>query len=125
MNLTRCDVERTDFVAFAVVFDGWEGTAGCDQCFAFGPFDDVFRLGFVEACWIAQRENHGAVDVLGHLPYYPFRKGLRNGRCSNEDMRLHFFHYCEQIVMFLPLPFVVIAGIEFLRGRKTVAVRFE
>lgn len=45
--------KRTNFVFLAVILDGWKGASSGDQRFTLAPFVDVFRLRFVESCWIA------------------------------------------------------------------------
>lgn len=61
----------------AVVFHGRKWTSSCNERFSICPLVEIRRVGFVETRGVGEREDHGALDVRGHLLNDFFSEGLR------------------------------------------------
>lgn len=94
----------TDFVLRSLVFHRIEGTARCDESTSIRPLIDIFRLGFVQACWIAQWEYNRSFHVLRHFPDDIFRECSRFGRCADQYMRLCVLDDGEEVTVLVLWP---------------------
>ena len=109
----------------AVPLDRREGRAGRDEALAVGPLVQVLGLGLVQPRRVAEREDDGPVDVLGHFADDFLGEGAWDCRCADEHMRMHFFDHAEQVVVLFALPFRILASVWYLSRCQVAFFRLQ
>lgn len=106
----------TYFIFLPLVLDGREWTARSDESPAVRPRADIFGNGFVEARGVAEGEDHGTVDVAGHLLDDFLGEGAGAGGGSDQDVGFDGLDDAEQVAGAFPVG--VVARVALLRGRE-------
>jgi hypothetical protein len=103
---SECDriKQLTNFISDTIPFHRRERAPGSDQRLALRPFVDVLRVGFVEPCRVAEGENYGVIDVLGHFLDDILSKCFGFSRSPNENIGLDLANDIEQRAMRFTLP---------------------
>lgn len=107
----------TDIILLTSILYRGEWTSSSNESFAIGPFVKIVRLGFVEACWVAQGEYDGTLDMFCHFSNGLLGKRLGLGGCSDQDVRLDLLDHGKQVVLIVCWPLVVVSCEGFL-GRS-------
>lgn len=115
----------TNFVFLAVVLHRRKRTSSSDECFSIGPGIEISWFCFVEACRIAERKDHGTIDMAGHFLDNLLGKGFGFRRCSYQNMRLDLLDHRVEIMMIFALPFTIISSILYLSRSERISMGLE